>query len=530
MPPPPRSAPWWAAASMPRAIPLSTVTPAAARLGCRCRGGEQATRGRPARTDHGHAGAPVAAAAGNHRAGGRSSRCSSRSGQPGDHASSRRRGAAGGHGGAPRRENAAPRPRPPPPPRPRRGGRRWCEPRAARGRSHARSAAFAPRRGRAGGWPGGRRGGCCSSLPSSAALRVRREPGPGCDAIEWREPSPPAHAPPTRLPGRTSNRSPKRCRGTSMTRSMRSRMGPLRRLAYSPRARVCSDSRSRPRGGRTGMDWRRRRGRSPRGRARRRGTYDADLALLERLAQGFEVTARELADLVEEEDPVVSQADLTGARQPAATTHQAGARHGVMGCTEGRAGRGRRALSQCAAQGVESGHLQRLLVVEVGEQRAEGSRQHGLSAPRRPHHQEVVATGGGNLEGALGLALTAHVGRSAASSAAVALPAFAAGRARCRRGGQHSVAARNADHRERSTRAASAAFSSATARWRTPAARRQRAIGSTPVTGRTEPSSASSPMNLCPRAAARCSRGRGWPWRWRGRSRCPPWVPPPGPG
>jgi hypothetical protein len=86
--------------------------------------------------------------------------------------------------------------------------------------------------------------------------------------------------------------------------------------------------------------------------------------------------------------------------------------------------------------------------------------------------------------------------RSAASSGGGASPGLAAGRGSLpSRWLTQRCSEETPTTSSESTSAASAAFSSATARRRTPAARRQRAMGRTPVTGRTEPSSASSPMN-----------------------------------
>ena len=87
--------------------------------------------------------------------------------------------------------------------------------------------------------------------------------------------------------------------------------------------------------------------------------------------------------------------------RPARETEWCGARKG------GRVAVGR-TLAQRAAQRVQGGHLQRLAALEVGQQRAEGARQHRLAASRWADHQQVVAACGGDLQGSLGLLLATH--------------------------------------------------------------------------------------------------------------------------
>jgi hypothetical protein len=58
---------------------------------------------------------------------------------------------------------------------------------------------------------------------------------------------------------------------------------------------------------------------------------------------------------------------------------------------------------------VELGHLERLVSSERGEDRGEAPSEHRLAGPRRADEQEVVPTGGGDLERAPRVALAAHV-------------------------------------------------------------------------------------------------------------------------
>ena len=53
--------------------------------------------------------------------------------------------------------------------------------------------------------------------------------------------------------------------------------------------------------------------------------------------------------------------------------------------------------------------FQGLLLGQRGQQSHQPLRQHGLAAARRPHHQEAVAACGGDLQGAFGIGLTAHI-------------------------------------------------------------------------------------------------------------------------
>src|SRR5665213_3321903 len=114
VPPPPSSAPWCAAASTPRAMPLTTVTPAAASSAPRSRAVSRApgaARREPTTATQGLPGGgrrPITQSS----AGGLS-RCSRRSGQPGE-PRRRWRATAGVTAVAPRRGSAAPRPRRPP--------------------------------------------------------------------------------------------------------------------------------------------------------------------------------------------------------------------------------------------------------------------------------------------------------------------------------------------------------------------------------------------------------------------------------
>ena len=91
-------------------------------------------------------------------------------------------------------------------------------------------------------------------------------------------------------------------------------------------------------------------------------------AFLERLAQCLEVAPREFADLIEEQHAAMSEADLSRAREPAATPDQPRPRYRMVRGAKGWPRHGGRALAQRAAQRVQRGDLNRLIAVEIREQ------------------------------------------------------------------------------------------------------------------------------------------------------------------
>jgi hypothetical protein len=93
----------------------------------------------------------------------------------------------------------------------------------------------------------------------------------------------------------------------------------------------------------------------------------------------------------------------------------------MVGSAEGRAEAGGGAIGKPATQGVEGGHLQRLVRSEVGEQPGKRAGKHRLPRPGRPEHEEVVPSGRGDLQRALGERLASDGGEiDAAGSAELA--------------------------------------------------------------------------------------------------------------
>src|ERR1022692_1995141 len=143
-------------------------------------------------------------------------------------------------------------------------------------------------------------------------------------------------------------------------------------------------------------------------RDRRASPSDRNRMLLERLPERLEMLPGELAELIEKEDALVGEADLTRLRQTGSAADQSGAGDAVVRCAEGRAQRGRRTLAKRASERVDGGDLERGVGPEVGEQGRECPREHGLTGAGWTRHQDVVTSGGGDLERPFCLALTAN--------------------------------------------------------------------------------------------------------------------------
>ena len=149
------------------------------------------------------------------------------------------------------------------------------------------------------------------------------------------------------------------------------------------------------------------------------GAGDGDVAVFERLAQDFENVAGEFGQLVEEEHAVVGEADFAGARDHAAAD-EAGVGDGVVRRAEGALGDEARVRVEHAGDGVDLGGLEGFVETQRREDGGQALGEHGLAGAGRADHEDVVAAGGGDFEGALGDVLAADVvevvGGSAASS------------------------------------------------------------------------------------------------------------------
>ncbi len=137
---------------------------------------------------------------------------------------------------------------------------------------------------------------------------------------------------------------------------------------------------------------------------------DDDAAVLERLAQALDRVAAELGELVEEQDAVRRERDLTRTQEPGAAAEQA--------CRGDRVvRRAERRMREDPAPGQQAGHrvqlrgLEGLLPRERRQDRGEPPGEHGLAGAGRAHHEDVVTAGGGDLEGAPRRRLAAHLGQ-----------------------------------------------------------------------------------------------------------------------
>jgi hypothetical protein len=113
---------------------------------------------------------------------------------------------------------------------------------------------------------------------------------------------------------------------------------------------------------------------------------DDHARVLEGLAERLEHPRGELGQLVQEEDAVVGQADLSGMRN-ASAADEAGLRGGVMRGAE-RPGREQSlARSQQAGHAPDGGGLDCLLKRERRQDGGDAAGQHRLAGPGRPDHQ-----------------------------------------------------------------------------------------------------------------------------------------------
>ena len=135
---------------------------------------------------------------------------------------------------------------------------------------------------------------------------------------------------------------------------------------------------------------------------------DADRAVLERLAQNFENVAGKFREFVEKEQTVVGERDFAGARDDSAAD-QSGVGNGVVRRAVGARSDQAVALVEHSGDAVNLGGLERFF---EGEGRQDGRHafgQHGLAGAGRADHEDVVASGAGDLDGTLGGLLSAHV-------------------------------------------------------------------------------------------------------------------------
>ena len=138
------------------------------------------------------------------------------------------------------------------------------------------------------------------------------------------------------------------------------------------------------------------------------GPSDMDTPRFHGFTHHLQHMTRKLRQLIEEQHAVMGQGDLAGARFRT-TAHQ---RHGTGGMM-------RRAEGPPAPLGTQRQpadrayrrHLQRLLFGQRRQDARQATGQHGLAGAGRPGEEQVVAAGGGHLQGAAGLKLSAYLGQ-----------------------------------------------------------------------------------------------------------------------
>ena len=138
--------------------------------------------------------------------------------------------------------------------------------------------------------------------------------------------------------------------------------------------------------------------------------HHGHLAVLERLAQRFERGAPELGQLVHEQDAVVGERNLAGARGRTAAD-QSRDRRRVVRRAKGPLHEEALPLSQPARHRPHGSGLDRFFERGRRQQSRNALRQHRLARSGRPDQQSAVRSGRGDLQGALAGALAAHFGK-----------------------------------------------------------------------------------------------------------------------
>jgi hypothetical protein len=132
------------------------------------------------------------------------------------------------------------------------------------------------------------------------------------------------------------------------------------------------------------------------------------MSVFQGLPQSLEGVSPELGELVQEEHTVMGEANLPGSGN-SPTPDQPTIADGVMGSSEGPAPQQRIAGSQDTGDRMNSGRLQGLLECHRGEDTGKPPGQHGLSGPRRPQEQKVMAAGRSDFQGSLHMPLAPNL-------------------------------------------------------------------------------------------------------------------------
>ena len=118
------------------------------------------------------------------------------------------------------------------------------------------------------------------------------------------------------------------------------------------------------------------------------GAADRDNLVFERLAQDFEGVLAEFGQLIQEEHPAVSQADLPWP-WPIAAAHQACVGNGAARRAKGPLANERRVTRQHVGHRVDARGVQRLGEGQPGQDGGQGAGHERLAGTRRAAHQTL---------------------------------------------------------------------------------------------------------------------------------------------
>lgn len=156
------------------------------------------------------------------------------------------------------------------------------------------------------------------------------------------------------------------------------------------------------------------------------GAGDGDFAVLEGLAEDFEGGAAVFREFVEKEDAIVGERDFAGAGISAAA-EEADVGNGVVRRAEGTAIDKALTGVEEAGDRVNLRGLDGFGLGHVGHDGGHAFGEHGLAGAGRADHEDVVATGGGDFEGAFDVVLALDLVEVGSVFAVVALDEDGAG-------------------------------------------------------------------------------------------------------
>jgi hypothetical protein len=139
------------------------------------------------------------------------------------------------------------------------------------------------------------------------------------------------------------------------------------------------------------------------------GAGDGDGAVFERLAHDLQGAAAEFGEFVEEEHAVVGEGDLAGAGV-AAAAEQAGIGDGVVGGAEGAGGEKGALRVEQAGDRCGFWWFRWLPPRSCRHDGGDAFGEHGFAGAGRADHEQVVATGHGDFQGAFGVVLAFDIG------------------------------------------------------------------------------------------------------------------------